>query len=99
MTKSRRPLKQIWTMQKNKLKFKYLMNLWKSLPNYPTQEDVIYELCVYLEKDGRPNGEFTQQTFNSVWGNSWTETKHFAVVQRMIDQGIFEEIAGQSKIK
>ncbi len=75
------------------------MNLWKSLPGYPTREDIIYELSVYLEKDGRPNGEFTTQTFNSVWGNSWTETNHFHVVEKMMADGDFEEIRAQNKIK
>jgi len=42
-------------MDKNKIKFKYLMNLWRTLPDYPTKEDAIYELNVYLLKDGRPN--------------------------------------------
>jgi hypothetical protein len=75
------------------------MNLWKILPDYPTREDIIYELSVYLEKDGRPGGEFTAQTFNSVWGNSWTETKHFAIVEKMLQEGDFEEIKSQNKTK
>lgn len=75
------------------------MNLWKSLPSYPTQEDIIYELASYLEKDGRPNGEFTIQTFNSVWGSKWMETKHYELVQNMITSGIFVEISGQGTNK
>ena len=88
-------------MNRNKIKFKYLMNLWKSLPSYPTQEDIIYELLVYLEKDGRPNGEFTFQTFNSIWGSKWMETKHHELVQNMIENGTFKEVGGQgaNKIK
>jgi hypothetical protein len=77
-------------MNKNKVKFKYLMNLWKSLPEYPTQEDIIYELSVYLEKDGRPNGEFTLKTFNSIYGNKWEQSSHFDIVNNMIKNNVFE---------
>jgi hypothetical protein len=86
-------------MNRNKIKFKYLMNLWKSLPSYPTQEDVIYELCSYLEKDGRPNGEFTLQTFNSIWGSKWVETKQYELVQQMFNAGLFIESSGQGSNK
>jgi len=86
-------------MNRNKIKFKYLMNLWKSLPSYPTQEDVIFELTSYLEKDGRPNGEFSLQTFNSILGSKWMETKHYELVQNMISSGQFIEVSGQGTNK
>jgi hypothetical protein len=78
-------------MNNDKVKFKYLMNLWKSLPDYPTEEDIIYELSSYMVKDGRSSGEFTTQTFNSVFGRGWMETKHAEVIQNMLDSGIFIE--------
>ena len=80
-------------MNRNKIKIKYLMNLWKSLPNYPTPEDVIWELSYYLIKDGRPNGEFTLQTFNSAFGSDWKETKHGEIIQQMIRDEIFEKVS------
>ena len=78
-------------MNRNKVKFKYLMNLWKTLPDYPTKEDVVYELSVYLAKDGRPNGEFTRQTFNSAFGSEWGESTHGDVIESMINDGDFIE--------
>jgi len=78
------------------------MNLWKSLPSYPTKEDVIYELSVYLVKDGRSSGEFTLQTFNSVFGANWSKTKHGEVIETMINEGDFIEAgvyAGNKKYK
>lgn len=78
-------------MDKNKVEFKYLMGIWKSLPDYPTKSDVIYELSLYLLKDGRPNGEFSYQTFNSAFGGEWEKTKHKTVIEDMITEGIFEE--------
>jgi hypothetical protein len=78
-------------MERSKIKFKYLMNLWKTLPSYPTHEDIVYELSVYLAKDGRPNGEFTMQTFNSAFGSDWSKTKHGEVIQEMIESGVFEK--------
>ena len=79
-------------MNKNKVKFKYILGLWKSLPEYPTKEDVIYEMSVYLVKDNRPNGEFSHQTFNSVFGSTWEKTKHGEVIKSMIVDGDFEEV-------
>jgi hypothetical protein len=76
-------------MEKNKIKFKYLMGVWKNLPEYPTKEDIIYELSVYLLKDGRPNGDFTLQTFNSVFGQGWAKTKHGDVIKKLIEDGDF----------
>jgi len=29
-------------MEKNKLKMKYLLGIWKDLTGYPTEEDVLY---------------------------------------------------------
>lgn len=78
------------------------MNLWKSLPTYPTKEDVIYELSCYLAKDGRPGGEFTMQTFNSVFGTDWAKTKYNEIIEDMINAGDFLESgahAGNQKYK
>jgi hypothetical protein len=89
-------------MNRTRIKFKYLMNLWKTLPHYPTKEDVVYELSVYLLKDGRPNGEFTSQTFNSAFGNGWQETKHGSLIETMIKDGDFIEVgvySGKPKYK
>lgn len=46
------------------------MNFWKTLPEYPTQEDVLYEIHYYLERDERSNGEFSQTTLDFVFRNS-----------------------------
>ena len=72
-------------MDRNKIKFKYLMNLWKTMPEYPTKEDVIYELSVYLMKDGRPNGSFSLQTLKGPFGPNWEETKLKQIVDEMIE--------------
>lgn len=66
------------------------MNLWKTLPSYPTKEDIIYELSVYLMKDGRPNGSFSLQTLNGPFGLNWEETKIKDVIEEMIETGEFE---------
>ena len=66
------------------------MNLWRTMPDYPTQEDVIYELNVYLMKDGRPNGSFSLQTLKAPLGPNWEETKFKQIVDEMIETGEFE---------
>lgn len=71
-------------MNKNKIKFKYLLNVWKSLPEYPTKEDIAYEISAFLIKDGRSNGDISMQTFNSIYGSSWEKTKHGEIIKSMI---------------
>jgi len=78
-------------MEKNKLKMKYLLGVWKDLPEYPTKEDIIYELNSYLIKDGRPDGDFSEQTFNSFLPKGWKESKYGKLIQELIDTGVFEK--------
>lgn len=68
---------------------KYHLGIWKLLPEYPTQEDIIFELNSYLIKDGRPNGEFSEQTFNSFLPFEWEKGKFGAVVKSCIEEEIF----------
>ena len=85
-------------MNKNKIKFKYILNLWKSLPSYPTKDDVIYEISVFLVKDGRPNGDFSSQTFKSIFGSSWEKT-HGDVIDLMVKDDDFEESQKSTETK
>jgi hypothetical protein len=78
-------------MEKNKIKMKYHMGIWKELPSYPTEEDIIFELNSYLVRDGRPEGEFSEQTFNSFFPSGWEKNKHGELVQSLIERGIFEK--------
>jgi hypothetical protein len=71
-------------MNKNKIKFKYLLGLWKTLPQYPTKDDIIYEISLYLMKDKRPNGDFSEQTFNSIFGKNWKAEKAGEIISEMI---------------
>jgi len=84
-------------MDRNKIKLKYVLGVWKMLPGYPTPEDIIYEIGNYLQKDGRPEGEFSSQTFKSIWGSKWSETKHSEVLEKMILDGEFEVSGTESK--
>ncbi len=75
------------------------MNLWRTMPGYPTKEDVIYELNVYLMKDGRPNGSFSLQTLKAPFGSDWEETRFKEIVDEMIESGEFEVDAKKSSSK
>ncbi len=66
------------------------MNLWRSSPDYPSKEDVVYELSVYLMKDGRPNGSFSFQTLKAPFGPNWEETKIKDLIDEMIQIGEIE---------
>lgn len=78
-------------MEKNKLKMKYLLGVWKELPEYPTEEDIIYELNLYLIKDNRPDGDFSDQTFNSFLPIGWEKTKFGEIINELIKTGTFEK--------
>lgn len=75
------------------------MNLWKVLPNYPTQDDFIYELNVYLVKDGRPNGSFSEQTLTSAFGKGWEETKLKSIFETLVRNGSLIEDSTKSSSK
>jgi hypothetical protein len=82
-------------MERNKTKFKYLLGIWKTLPDYPNNEDVFYEISSYLIRDGRNGGEFSDQTFKSIFGSGWENTKIKKVVDEMILSGeIYESKKG-----
>lgn len=78
-------------MNRNKIKLKYVLNLWKSLPNYPTKEDVMYEIRSFLVRDSRHNGEFSPQTLNAVFGSRWEKTEYGKLVEELIQEGQIEE--------
>jgi hypothetical protein len=47
-------------------------------------------MSLFLIKDGRPNGEFSPQTFKSVFGTNWDKS-HGDVISDMLDSKDFEE--------
>jgi len=67
------------------------MGIWKELPEYPTSEDIIFELNSYLIRDGRPHGEFSLQTFNSFLPADWEKTKFGEMINFLIESQVFEE--------
>ena len=55
-------------MNQENIPIKYTMNIWKSLPVYPTKMDVLFEIYSYLFKNSKT--EFSEQTLNSIWYDS-----------------------------
>jgi len=86
-------------MNSQKLKMKYHLGVWKELPDYPTAEDLIYELNIFLSRDGRPNGDFSEQTFNAFLPKGWEEMKYSSLIQNMIQEGTFLELQKESSKK
>ena len=75
------------------------MGIWKELPSYPTEEDIIFELNNYLVRDGRPEGEFSEQTFNSFFPSGWEKNKPGELVQSLIERGVFEKKKAKQSTK
>ena len=42
-------------------------------------------------KDKRPNGDFSEQTFNSIFGKNWKGEKSGEIILGMIESGDMEE--------
>lgn len=56
------------------------MNLWKSIPGYPTEEDVIYEISSYLHIENKDSFSFS--TLNSLYGKNWeNKGKHAELIE------------------
>jgi hypothetical protein len=71
----------------NNTKFKYILGLWKTLPDYPSGEDLLYEIKTYLIKEKKPDGDFSIQTMNSIFGSGWKNTKHNEIIDELINKG------------
>lgn len=78
-------------MNNNKIKMKYLLGIWKSLPDYPTKEDVIYELNFHLNKKGITNGIFSENIFNYFLPPNWKETKFNEIIKELFQSNIIEK--------
>lgn len=84
-------------MDKNKIKFKYLLGIWKTLSSYPTKEDIVYEIENYLIKEKKIDGEFTISSLNSIFGKEWEKTKHKILFDDMIGNEIIENDKNNKK--
>jgi hypothetical protein len=78
-------------MDKNKIKLKYLLGIWKSLPTYPSQEDIIYEIKSFLLKEGKLGGEFSYQNMKTIFGSDYENKDHGSIIKEMIQSGEIEE--------
>lgn len=87
-------------MNRQKIKIKYLLNLWKILPEYPTTEDVLFEIYSYLVKDERGE-DFSQSTLDFIFRNNTEEekVKIEAKIKELKDsnQIIVSKITGEGK--
>lgn len=77
-------------MNKDKLPIKYHIGVWKTLPGYPSKQDVLYEITAYMERKSMT--EFSEQTLNGIWYDqqgvaNWAGTAHEEVVNSMIESG------------
>jgi len=83
-------------MDRNKIKLKYLLGIWKSLPNYPCHEDVIYEIKSFLLKEDKSGGEFSYQNLKTIFGSDYENKNHGFIIKEMLQSGEIEEkIKGQ----
>ncbi len=78
---------------------KYLMGLWKTLPNYPTTEDVLYELQIHLQKGDQPQGDLAASDFKSLWGSGWAGSPQFERVSELVSQGLLSQQGTPAKPK
>lgn len=80
-------------MTNDNVPFKYLLSMWKTMPNYPTKLDVLYELYSHIVKNMK-NSEFSEQTFNAIWYDqsgvaNWKGTAIESKLNEMFADGTF----------
>jgi len=59
-------------MNKNKLKVKWLLGIYKVLPNYPTQEDILFDLVEFLYQKDQINDSFTISIFKLIYNKQYS---------------------------
>lgn len=74
---------------------KYLVGVWKTLPGYPTREDVQYEIMQHMRR--KRMSDFSEQTLNGVWYDQagvacWRGTEHERLVLEMMEDGTFGRV-------
>lgn len=74
-------------MRREKIKYKYLLGLWKTIPGYPKEEDVRYELENFLSKEGKAKNEISEQNMTTIFGIGWEKNDHGAIIMGMVDKG------------
>jgi hypothetical protein len=82
-------------MTQENIPVKYTMNIWKSLPVYPTKNDVLFEIYSYLFKNSKT--EFSEQTLNAIWfddkgSGNWKGTKYEYFFVELQKDSVFKEI-------
>lgn len=87
-------------MNKDKLPVKYLISIWKTLPGYPTREDVLFEVHQYISK--KTSDEFSEQTLNGIWYDTggvanWRGTMYETRINEMMSDGTFEKTRTEEK--
>lgn len=66
-------------MNKNKLKVKWLLGIYKVLPNYPSQEDILFDLVEFLYQKDQIKDSFTKSIFKLIYN------KQYSSLQEKID--------------
>lgn len=84
----------------DKLPIKYHIGIWKTLHGYPTRNDVLYELYVYVSK--KITDEFSEQTLNGIWYDqegaaNWKGTVYETHINDMMSDGTFKKVRTEEK--
>jgi hypothetical protein len=73
--------------EKENLPMKYILGVWKTLPEYPTHQDVIYEMLTYA---GKKNG-LTKQDLDKLWPDTDECKKDkLSMVEDLVRDGAIE---------
>lgn len=81
-------------MTQENIPIKYTLGMWKSLPQYPTKLDVLYEIYNHGFKNDKP--EFSEQTLNSLWfdekgAGNWKGTRKETFFNELLKDGTITE--------
>lgn len=77
-------------MQEENVKLKYIIGIYKDLPEYPSAEDIYYFIYNRSVSKARPvvGFNFTDNLIFSKMGNELDETRVSESLQDLVDKGI-----------
>lgn len=75
-------------MNKNKLKLKWILGIYKVLPSYPSQEDFLFEITEFHYQKDSLNDSFGKNVFKLIMG-----TKKFYEFETKVDEFLEYAIA------
>jgi len=79
------------------MKIKYRYNVHHLMDSYPTEEDALYDICVFLHERGKLAEEWSDLGIKPSFQKKLTEEEIAVLLQSLVDQDYLSFKAGVGK--